>query len=113
MTNLTAVAVDIGSGTASSDAVTINKPTGIVTTESKTTAQNGNFTITVTCSYCKTGSFVLVDVWNGTNTQGTVTKGKVTPGNGSFTVEIRNTHASAEALNGTVKFGFRVENPQV
>ncbi len=99
---------DISTGTCASSAVTINDHFGMVTTEALTTAQNAIETITVTNNKVAATSIVLVMLMQGTNTQGTPMLGLVTPGAGSFTATIINKHASAEALNGTLKFGFAV-----
>lgn len=102
------VASDVGTGTCSSNAVTINDLVGLITTEALTTAQNGIETITLTNSKIAAGDLVFVTVGNGTNTQGTAMVGEVTPGSGSCTIQVINKHASAEAFNGTLKVGFMV-----
>lgn len=102
------VASDIGTGTTSSSAVTINDLVGLITTESLTTAQNGIETLTLTNSKIAAGDLVFVTVANGTNTQGTAMVGEVTPASGSCTIQVINKHASAEAFNGTLKVGFMV-----
>lgn len=107
---LRGVASDIGTGTGSSAAVTINDMFGLVTTESLTTAQNAIYTLTLTNDKIAATSLVFVTVGNGTNTQGTAMVGEVTPGASSCTIQIINKHASAEAFNGTLTIGFMVVN---
>lgn len=102
------LASEVGTGTASSSAVTINDYFGLITTESLTTAQNAIETITLTNSKIAAGDLVFVNVGNGTNTQGTAMVGEVTPGAGSCTIQLINKHASAEAFNGTLKVSFMV-----
>jgi len=102
------LATEMGTGTCSSSAVTINDHVGLITTEALTTAQNAIETITLTNSKIAVGDIVLVTVANGTNTQGTPMLGLVTPGAGTCTIKVINKHASAEALNGTLKVGFAV-----
>jgi hypothetical protein len=100
----------LGTVTASSGAATLNDEAGIVTTESLTTAQNAIYTLTLTNDKIEADSVVLVTVGNGTNTQGTPMLGIVTPAAGSVVIKVINKHASAEALNGTLKISFVVIN---
>lgn len=102
------LATEMGTGTCSSSAVTINDCIGLITTEALTTAQNAIETITLTNAKIAVGDIVLVTVANGTNTQGTPMLGLVTPGAGTCEINVINKHASAEALNGTLKIGFVV-----
>ncbi len=101
----------IGSGTGSSAAVTVNEVAGIVTSEALATAQNAIYALTLTNSKIDANSIVLATVEDGTNTQGTPMIGQVKPGAGTCTIEVINKHASAEALNGTIKIRFMVVNP--
>ena len=48
----------------------------------------------------------MASVANGTNTQGTPIIVRVTPAAGSLVVIVRNQHASAEALNGTLVVSY-------
>lgn len=102
------VATEVGTGTTSSSAVTINDYFCLITTEALTTAQNAIETITLTNSKIAVGDLVFVNVGNGTNTQGTAMVGEVTPAAGSCTIQIINKHASAEAFNGTLKVSVMV-----
>lgn len=97
----------VGTATASSSAATINALAGKVTSEGLTTAAGAAETITVNNSNVAAGDIVLCSVANGTNTQGVVVCGRVTPGSGSFTVAVENQHAS-QAFNGTVVVSFSV-----
>ena len=98
----------VGTATATSGAATLNKQVGTITTESLTTAQDASYTLTLPNSRVGTGSVVLVSVANGTNTQGTTVVTKVTPAAGSVVIIVTNKHASAQALNGTLKISFLV-----
>lgn len=92
-------------GTTASHAVTINETSGVITTESLTTAGLAAETITVTDSFATTSSIIYCTVENLTNAQGTVVLGTVKPGSGSFVVVIQNVHAT-QALSGTLKLRF-------
>jgi streptogramin lyase len=106
-----AIELAVGSGTAAAAAVTVNEVSAIVTTEALTTAQNAIYSLTLTNSKIDTESIVLATVEDGTNTQGTPMIGQIKPGAGTCTIEVINKHASAEALNGTLKIRFVVINP--
>lgn len=95
-----------GTATATSGAATLNNRFGVITSEALTTAQNAIYTLTITNSAIKAGDLVFASVQNGTNTQGTPMIGTVTPANGSVVIQVINKHASAEALNGTLKIAF-------
>lgn len=99
---------DAGTATASSGAATLSKMTGVVTTESLTTAAAGSYTLTLTNTLVAATSVIMVSVQNGSNTQGQLMVGKVTPGSGSATIIIWNKHSS-EALNGTIKIAFAIQ----
>lgn len=92
-------------GTTASHAVTMDNTSGVITTEALTTAGLATETITVTDAKANVGSIIFCTVENGTNTQGTTVVGPITPGAGSFTVGIRNVHAT-QPLNGTLKLRF-------
>jgi hypothetical protein len=105
---ITGLATEVGTGTTSSAAVTINDYAGLITTEALTTAQNAIYAITLTNSKIAAGDLVFASVYDGTNTQGTPMIGKVEPGASTCTIEVINKHATAEAFNGTVKVSFFV-----
>lgn len=102
---------DGATGTASAGAATVSKQSGVVTSEALTTAAAAAYTLTLTNTLIAATSIVLAVVANGTNTQGDLCLGRVTPGSGSATIIVVNRHAS-EALNGTIKISFLVLNPQ-
>lgn len=102
---------DLGAAAATSGAATLNKPSGKITSEALTTAQNAIYTLTITNDQIVAGSIVMVSVANGTNTQGTPMVGRVTPAAGSVAIQVINKHATSEALNGTLVVSFLVINP--
>ncbi len=87
------------SGTA-----TLNKASGVITTEALSTAAASDFTETLTNSVIKATDLVFVTIQNGTNTGGDPVLGTVTPANGSLVIKVRNDGSSA--FNGTLKIGF-------
>ncbi len=97
--------ISSGTATATSGAATLNKRSGKITSEALTTAAAAAYTLTLTNSAIAATDIVLVSVANGTNTQGIVVPGRVTPGNGSVVILIENQHAS-QALNGTLVISF-------
>ena len=98
----------VGTAVATAGAATLNAQTGKVTSESLTTAQNVNYTMTITNNQIAAADIVLASIANGTNTQGTPVLLRVTPGAGSVAIVIRNAHESAQALNGTLVVSFQV-----
>ncbi len=101
---------DGSTASATAGAATLSKQSGVVTSEALTTAAGAAYTLTLTNTLIAATSIILVSFCNGTNTQGTLELGLVTPGSGSATIVIRNSHGS-EALNGTIKISFLVLNP--
>ncbi len=101
--------LDTGTKTAAATAgaATLNKDAGVVTSEALTTAGGAAYTLTLTNSSIAAADQVMATVQNGTNTQGIVVLGRVTPAAGSVEIIVRNIHAS-EALNGTIKVAFAV-----
>lgn len=99
---------DVGAASASAGAATVNDLIGMVTTEALTTAQNAVYTLTITNDKIAATDLVFVTLGNGTNTQGTPTVTRVVPGASSVAIKVSNLHATAEALNGTLKIGFMV-----
>jgi hypothetical protein len=106
--------VSLGKGTktasATAGAATLNQPSGVITTETLTTAQNASYTLTLTNSKIRATDIVFVSLANGTNSQGTPVVVRVTPANGSVVVIVKNMHDAAQALNGTLKLSFVVVN---
>lgn len=99
-----------GTGTTSSNAVTINAACGVITSESLTTAAGASQAITVTNSYCATTDMIFVLMNGGTSTTGTL-EIKAVPGAGSFVITLTNRHASA-AFNGTFILAFLIVKKQ-
>lgn len=98
---------DSGTASCTTNAATLSKMAGKITTESLTTAAQGQQTITVTNTTVAAADIVLATLANGSNTQGVAVLGRVTPAAGSFTVSIENQHAS-QAFNGTFVISFLV-----
>ena len=98
--------LDKAAGTESSNAVTINKQSGVITSVALTTAAGATEVITLTNSEITTNSVLLVSVMGGTNTVPGV-QVKATAGAGSSVITITNNNASL-ALSGTVIIGFAV-----
>lgn len=98
----------VGSGAETAGAITLSKTVGKITTAALTTAQNAEYTITVTNTLCAAADHVFCSVANGTNTQGTPIVKTVTPAAGSFVIVLKNIHHAAEALNGTLVVSFQI-----
>lgn len=101
------LAIDSGAKTATavSGAATLNKGSGVITTEALSTAAAGTYTLTLTDSAIAASDVVFASVWMGTSTTGIPEVMTATPANGSVVITIHNDHASA-AFNGTLKVGF-------
>jgi len=97
----------IKTATAVAGAATLNKSSGIVTTEALTTAAGADYTLTLTNSKIAAGDIVLATVQDGTDTAGTPAITTAASGTGSATIIVQNVHATA-AFNGTLKIGFAV-----
>lgn len=95
--------------TASAGTATLSKTLGVVTSEVLTTAGLAAYTLTLTNTTVAATSVVTASLANGTNTQGTPSIGLITPGSGSVVITVNNLHAS-QALNGTIKISFVVNN---
>lgn len=93
--------------TAVAGAATLNKYSGIVTSEALVTAAAATYTLTLTNSTIDTNDIVNVTLGNGTNSAGAPGIKTVTTANGSVVIVVRNDHA-ANALNGTLTFAFIV-----
>lgn len=99
--------IDTGTktATATGGAATLNKRSGVITSESLTTAAGASYTLTLTNSTIAATSQVVASVGYGTANAGTPCVTRVTPGSGTLTIVIQNVHASA-ALNGTINITF-------
>lgn len=93
-------------GTESSNAVTVNEQSGVITTSALTTAAGSSYSITFTNSKIATSSVVMLSWMGGTNTTKTVSL-SATAGNGTSTISINNIGPTT-ALNGTLIIGFAV-----
>ena len=102
------LATEVGTGTAAAGAVTVSDLVGLVTTESLTTAQNAIYTLTITNTKVAVGDVVFASVGNGTNTQGTPVITTINVAANSIEIKVSNLHASAQALNGTLRIRFMV-----
>lgn len=99
--------LDNGTASATGGAATLAKYAGVITSEALTTAAGAAYTLTLTNSRITATDIVLASVQNGTNTQGVVVMGLVTPGSSQVVITVRNEHAS-QAFNGTIKISFLV-----
>jgi hypothetical protein len=108
-TQFTEVDVLTGTGTSTTNAATINTQTGVITTEALTTAAGATYTMTLTNSLIQSGSIVNVSVGKGTATAGMPVVAWVTPSTGTCVIILQNIHAT-NALNGTIKLAFSVQN---
>jgi len=98
--------VNGGTTTAVAGAATLHNRFGVVTTEALATAQDAAYTLTITNAQIAASDMVFASVANSSNSQGTTVVTKVTPAAGSLVIVVHNKHASAQALNGTLKIAF-------
>lgn len=98
--------VGTGTGTCVSNAVTINKASGVITTEALTTAAAATQAITLTNSKIQAGDMVIATA-DPNGSTGTVTVANVAVSAGSAVILLQNIHASV-ALNAAVKIMFFV-----
>ncbi len=96
---------DTGTDTCISNACTINKMVGRVTTESLTTAAGAAQPITINNSQAAVGDFVLVTVNGGTNTRLNAAIAATVSGTGVITAVLVNNEPT-NAFNGTAIFTF-------
>jgi hypothetical protein len=101
--------VQLGRGTktatATAGAATLNQLSGLVTSESLSTAAGASYVLTITDNKIAATDEVLVVISGGTNSAGTPVLMKAVPGNGSLVVTITNLHATV-ALSGTLRVTF-------
>jgi len=98
----------------SADAVAMNSDAASITTKSLTTAALTSYTFTINCSLLRPTTIPIVEMGNGSNTQGvpivaTVTATGAQIGPGTLTVVIFNAHAT-QALNGTLDLNVLLIN---
>ncbi len=96
-----------GTASATAGAATLSQFSGVITSESITTAAGAEYTLTLTNTKITTGSMVFASVALGTSSQGTPTVTTVKPQSGSVVIKVKNDHASL-ALNGTIIVSFFV-----
>lgn len=97
---------DSGTVTLSSNAGTLSKMAGVITTESLTTAAGASQALTITNTLVASTDLILLSRGGGSNSAGSPLM-RVVPGTGSFVVTLDNVHASA-AFNGTFKIAYLV-----
>ena len=102
-----ALAIDAGvkTATAAAGAATLNKNSGVITTEALTTAAGANYTLTLTDAAISPSDEVFATVSYGSATAGVPHVAMITPGAGVVAIVIRNATGAA-ALNGTLNIGF-------
>lgn len=98
---------DHGTATAVSGAATLHKVSGVITSESLSTAAGAFYTLTVTDRHFEVDSVVPASVANGTNTTLYPQIVTVTPAAGSCVFIVKNIHASS-SLNGTIVVAYTV-----
>lgn len=86
--------------------VTLNKPSGVITTVSTTVAAGSNASFTVTNSFCQSNSVVLLTV-DDSATAGLAKLNVQSVANGSFVINVTNIH-SANAFNNILKIHFLI-----
>lgn len=91
--------------TSSAGAVTYAGPSGVITTESLTTAALATYTLTVTNSYILATDIIDVTIQGGTSSAGTPLFLSAVPAAGSVVIKVYNAHAT-NALNGTLVIAF-------
>ena len=106
--NIQDLALRIGgnAATATAGAATLHKNSGVITSESLTTAAAAEYVLTLTNAEAKVGDHFIVTAGLGTSTTGVpgATSATCTTA-GTVVINITNVHASA-AFNGTIKIGF-------
>lgn len=105
----TTLTLDSGTktATASAGAATLNKNSGVITTESLTTAATAEYTLTLTNDQIAATDIVLANIVGGTNSAGAPVIRQAVPAAGSVVITVRNVHGT-NALNGTLKIAFAV-----
>jgi hypothetical protein len=108
MTSLS-IKIDTGTKTASATAgaATLNKNSGIITSEALTTAALGSYTLTLTNSQIAAADLVFCQVVGGSFTTGEPVLLHAVPGSGSVVIHVLNAD-TALALNGTIKIAFLI-----
>lgn len=96
--------------TASGGAATLNAAgSGVITTESLSSAAGSPYTLTLTNNMIAAADVVLASVQNGSNTAGNPYIRRVTPAAGSVVITVGNsTENTPASFNGTLKISFLV-----
>jgi len=110
VTNFSQINPEYTTGTSAAGAITINSQTGLITTESLSTASQGIYTLTVTNNRIASTSSLDVDVLSGTATSGTPVLGSITVTAGQAVITVQN--IGNAAFNGSLQFPFWVMNPK-
>lgn len=99
--------IDTGTktATATAGAATLNKMSGVITSESLTTAKGSTYTLTITNSTIAASDIVFASAQLGSATTGSPEVLSVTPAAGSVVVVVQN-EDSTNAFNGTIKVSF-------
>ena len=96
--------------TAVAGAATLNKMSGVITSEAITTAAGATYTLTLTNSAIDASSLVMVNVNNGTNTTGVPVVSTVAATLHQAVIVILNAATITAFSGGTLKIGFTVTN---
>jgi len=106
-TSTASLQIDTGTKTASatSGAATLDKNSGVITSEDLTTAAGADYTLTLTNSTIAAASQVFASTALGTSTAGEPVVTSVTPAAGSVVIKIRNIDSTNE-FNGTITIAF-------
>jgi hypothetical protein len=101
--------LDTGTKTAAATtgAVTLNKSSGVLTSEALTTAAGNLYTMTLSNSKVAAGDIVLPSVALGDSTQGLPQMVTTTVTDGSVVFIVKNIHAT-QAFNGTITISYGV-----
>lgn len=100
---------DSGTVTLSSNAGTITKWTGIITTESLTTAHTDAETLVITKTGVATTDFAKATIIGGTNAGGLPVVEKVVCTTNTVTITLRNVAASTNPFDGTFILALEID----
>jgi len=103
------ISVEPATDTQAAAAVTINANAGVGTFTGLTTAAAAKQTLTITNSICTASSAILASVSNLGANDAKMNIERITPGAGSFTVDVIN--SGAASLNGNIILTFWIIKP--
>lgn len=109
VTNFSQINPEYGTGTESSNAVTVNSQTGLITTSNLSTASQAVYTCTLTNNRIGASSQIVLMATAGSATVGTPVIQSAAIAAGTATIKIQN--IGNGALNGTLLIPFWVLNP--